>query len=437
MLRRLLPALVVAAALVAAAYTHSGDPVIETEALSHGPAECDSNGVSVGYEVAFVEDRSPRGYRVQTVTVEDIATECGGHEIAVGLYSGADPVARTNGTPVSGSTMTMPLRENPLAAVVDGVAVKIDEDILPPAPGVTPTPTRPVIPTPAPSQTGAPDTGRDHPKPRPIPGTRALRPDPAGSPLPATQCDPAVKLCGTTGNDHASISDGALDLGPGIDSIDISTGPATTEVDVDAGPGKDSLSLTVAAPAGSAQSIVIDAGAGADYITLAFGEVQLGATVKITIVASDGDDVISIPSSLPPGVTVRIVAGSGNDVVVARSQQSDSTPPVMLMWISGGYRIEGNRGSDSLSGGLGPDVITSGRGSDAVAGGKGADVLRGGRHGDVLRGSEGNDRIRGGRGHDVLYGGPGADRLGGGAAPDTCRGGAGRDSFRSCGVAAQ
>jgi Ca2+-binding RTX toxin-like protein len=442
MLRRLAPGLLIAAALLAAAYTRSDDRVLETETLSHGASDCDSDGVSVSYEVAFDEDQSPRGFRVQTVSVDGISADCEGHEIIVGLFDGPDTLARTWGTPISGPTMTLSLRRNPLVEPVDGVAVKIDEDFLPPV-DATPTPT-PTASDPSASPTPTPESSAtDGPgsEPGPVvdaspapkaPETPGVRPDPNGDPLPASECDPTAGLCGTTGDDSAFITDGSLASGPGSDTIAVVTGPSTTQVAVDAGPGNDSVELEINAPSGTAQTIVIDAGAGADEITLSFGQIELGATVEITIIAGAGDDVIRIPASLPPGATVRIVAGAGNDVVSASSDRQSSGGPVMFAWVSGGYRIEGNRGADVLSAGLGPDLITGGRGADVIAGRAGHDDLRGGTHGDVVRGQAGNDRLSGGRGADSLFGGRGEDRLFGGSSQDVCRGGSGDDSLRGC-----
>jgi len=437
MARRLLPGLLIAVALLAAAWTRSSDPVLQTRMLSHGATECDPDGVSVGYEVAFDSDSTPKGYRVQSVTVDGIHGDCAGHDIVVGLFAGADTIARSDGTPVAGSSMTLSLREHPLAASVDGVTLKIDEDILPPV-EPTPTPTSSsASPSPTPSpESSATETPGPEPVVEPSPGaivpTPPVVPDPNGSPLPTTECDPAIQLCGTTGDDHASITDGGLATGPGKDTIDVVTGPDTTQVDVQAGSGNDTIAVAINAPAGSTQSMTINAGEGADVISLDLSGIELGAIVDITILAAEGDDVIEIPSSLPPGVTVTIISGSGNDVVSASGPTQDFTAPLMFAWVSGGYIIEGNAGADVLRSGIGPDQVSGGRGADVIAGGPGHDDLRGGTHGDVIRGQSGNDRVRGGRGIDSLFGGTGDDRLFGGSSRDACRGGDGKDTLRAC-----
>jgi hypothetical protein len=409
MLRRLLPGLLVAALLMGAAYVRDHDPVLDPALMSHGAGACDPDGVTVGYAVTFRDDLSPKGYRVSEVRVHGISSDCIDHEIAVALTSGSDIVARSWGTTISSESMSLPLRSETLARLIDGVQVKIDDATLPPAPdpSVSPTPTE-AGPTPSVSPSAGESVPPATMNPAPPPSIPAMRRDPAGSPLPRSDCDPTLALCGTTGRDAASIHNGNVATGPGADTIAV-----TTDADTD--------------------HVEVHAGSGADVITLDFDDVEPGSAVHVEIDSGDGPDMIELAGSVPPGVSVRISAGAGNDVITAGGSTdvhpSDASSPEST-W--GGYGIDGMSGDDTLRGGLGPDVITGGSGADVIAGRAGADELFGGSHGDVLRGGAGNDHIDGGGSGDTLVGGSGDDELAGDRGKDACRSGSGAVIASSC-----
>jgi predicted extracellular nuclease/2',3'-cyclic-nucleotide 2'-phosphodiesterase (5'-nucleotidase family) len=104
-----------------------------------------------------------------------------------------------------------------------------------------------------------------------------------------------------------------------------------------------------------------------------------------------------------------------------------------------GRTINGDFGSNLLSGGPGNDRISGGSfgndqlngndGNDRLNGGFGNDVLSGGRGDDRLEGGFGNDRLDGAAGSDALDGGFGSDRLDGGTGNDKLTGFLGDDVF--------
>jgi Ca2+-binding RTX toxin-like protein len=88
--------------------------------------------------------------------------------------------------------------------------------------------------------------------------------------------------------------------------------------------------------------------------------------------------------------------------------------------------LDGENGSDKLTGTDRDDLINGnegndrlcGLGNDKLVGGFGDDLLEGGVGNDYLYGNEGNDRLRGGDGDDILIGGSGFNVLIGGEGGD-------------------
>ncbi len=111
-----------------------------------------------------------------------------------------------------------------------------------------------------------------------------------------------------------------------------------------------------------------------------------------------------------------------------------------------GANLYGDKGEDTLSGGIYSDYLSGGDDADTLIGGAGHDILDGGEGDDKIFGDEGNDIIIGGAGNDVLigsyvslrdgaldddiiYGGDGDDYLEGGNGNDYLDGGSGVDTF--------
>lgn len=102
----------------------------------------------------------------------------------------------------------------------------------------------------------------------------------------------------------------------------------------------------------------------------------------------------------------------GNDVILGRAGSD------ILFGGAGKDRLEGGSGNDQLEGGAGRDLLNGGAGNDRLSAGAGNDRLIGGAGNDRLLGGAGNDRLNGGTGRDTLDGGTGADILTGGAGAD-------------------
>jgi Ca2+-binding RTX toxin-like protein len=133
-----------------------------------------------------------------------------------------------------------------------------------------------------------------------------------------------------------------------------------------------------------------------------------------------------------------IYAGAGNDTISGGGR---------LYGDSGDDTLNGSSGKDTLVGGLGNDFIDAHAGKDTVIGGHGDDVLYGGSGSDTINGgigdddifgeeddddidgSSGNDTITGDGGVDLIRGGEGQDNIFGGADNDTIHGGRDDDAI--------
>ena len=115
------------------------------------------------------------------------------------------------------------------------------------------------------------------------------------------------------------------------------------------------------------------------------------------------------------------------------------------------YRLAGDDGNDTITGGRNDDYLYGGLGNDTLRGlagndhlygedgddtlegGAGNDTLGGGAGNDTLEGGAGDDELKGGVGNDTLIGGPGRNKLNGGAGENTYIGGVGVDEIDSSG----
>lgn len=131
-----------------------------------------------------------------------------------------------------------------------------------------------------------------------------------------------------------------------------------------------------------------------------------------------GNDFIFLddgPESEYPGFGSEFEAawgGNGNDFI-----RNDS----------GGAKLYGELGNDTLLGGFGREKAWGGDGDDVIRLSGGNDRAHGGKGRDYINGGDGNDVIRGGFQNDILIGGSGQDQLFGSLGRDVLRGGGDQD----------
>jgi len=134
-----------------------------------------------------------------------------------------------------------------------------------------------------------------------------------------------------------------------------------------------------------------------------------------------GDDYLN--ASLVEGDAV-LLGGPGRDMLVGGSGDQRATP-------TGGARMYGGTGPDTLVGTFIDDHLFGGDGADLLRGLGGKDVEYGGAGPDVLAGHQGADELHGGPAADTLYGHRGNDALFGGTGVDANYGSFGSDLCRS------
>jgi Ca2+-binding RTX toxin-like protein len=123
---------------------------------------------------------------------------------------------------------------------------------------------------------------------------------------------------------------------------------------------------------------------------------------------NDADETVTT-FTLADVKSIVINAGAGNDHV---SLGGTRKAPLSIA-----AEINGGDGNDNLRGGAGNDSINGGAGNDHIDGGAGNDNLGGGDGNDKIVGGLGDDTFTGGNGNDVLLAadGGGKDVLDGGA----------------------
>ena len=146
------------------------------------------------------------------------------------------------------------------------------------------------------------------------------------------------------------------------------------------------------------------------------------AAVESLSSLTENDLLIAAP---PPGSANGVVmyAGAGDDTVTGTTYGDD---------IYGGNQndiLNGLDGTDYLYGESGNDSLFGGNSFDNLFGGLQNDVLFGGNQADRIAGDDGTDRLFGGAGGDYMAGGTGRDQLNGEAGSDDLKGGAGADRF--------
>jgi len=197
-----------------------------------------------------------------------------------------------------------------------------------------------------------------------------------------------------------------------------------------------------------ADLVIIEAGSGADIITLStaadttdldddgstsdilMNVVWSGiATFKIlnafrtnndavTVDGKGGADVINASAVGTDIAAVTLIGGAGNDILTG-------TPFSDV--------LDGGANDDTLTGNAGNDLLDAGEGDNFLYGGLGNDRLIAGAGIDRLEGGDGIDYLSAGGGNDTLLGGIGDDTLDGGLGDDTYTGGLGTDIFHDAG----
>ncbi|GAB2617921.1 hypothetical protein Aab01nite_31470 [Paractinoplanes abujensis] len=209
-----------------------------------------------------------------------------------------------------------------------------------------------------------------------------------------------------------------LNTGPGDDKVSVSVDPRTGEQIVTVN------GETVTFPPG--YTVTIRAGEGNDTV-----DVTPGTRVNLTLLGGEGDDTLRGGDG-----TDRILGLDGRDTIEGRGGEDlitagasrdhlpgeDQTKPVV-------EQIDGGAGNDRLYGGSGHNRITGGNGNDLIEGGAGQDTLDGGDDNDTVRGGSGTDNVFGRGGADTLDGGDDRDYVDGGAGDDTLTGGLGDDTL--------
>jgi hypothetical protein len=85
-------------------------------------ASCDTDGVTTGYTVSY---DAATGYKVDEVTVSNIAVGCIGDKLNVELLTGITSTSLTE-VPIAGASETLTVTGGPAAADVDGIHVAIN-----------------------------------------------------------------------------------------------------------------------------------------------------------------------------------------------------------------------------------------------------------------------------------------------------------------------
>ncbi len=189
--------------------------------------------------------------------------------------------------------------------------------------------------------------------------------------------------------------------------------------------GTDLFIVNNVASAQVASQVVLNGGDGNDILTAL--NASLGK-IRLEMNGNNGSDTIT-------GSLGNDVLTGGNDVdVINGSSGNDS-----ILGLDGDDLLNGGLGNDTIDGGNGADFLTGQEGDDNLRGGNDADTLKGfagndtlsGDNGDdFLEGAEGNDSVLGGLGRDVISGGDGNDSLDGGQHNDTINGNVGNDLIR-------
>jgi Ca2+-binding RTX toxin-like protein len=189
-------------------------------------------------------------------------------------------------------------------------------------------------------------------------------------------------------------------------------------------------SITVSAPSGSVEKLVVDLTGGA------FGPGAAAESdtpeIEITTALGDAADLIVVNSGSAAD-TIRIgTTGIALNADADRDLTYSPTPNQVEVFGGGGVNLlsaAGGSGTGSVFGGKA--ILRAGDSGDVLFGGNGNDELYGGLGNDTLEGRNGNDLLLGGAGNDALKGGDGDDDMTGGSGADEFSGSSGTDVMRA------
>lgn len=157
------------------------------------------------------------------------------------------------------------------------------------------------------------------------------------------------------------------------------------------------------------------------------------------IVAGAGGQVIDLTTDRFGYGNVKILGGSGDDVLMSSSGADYVNGANGKDYVWGGSgndeavggagndRVFGADGDDVARGGQDNDQVSGGEGNDTVYGDTGDDVARGDNGNDTVMGNDGNDQVFGDKGNDTVYGDKGDDTVSGGDGDDVVYGNTGND----------
>ncbi|MGL5080989.1 MAG: calcium-binding protein [Microcoleaceae cyanobacterium] len=138
---------------------------------------------------------------------------------------------------------------------------------------------------------------------------------------------------------------------------------------------------------------------------------------------SEGNDQIFLTSG--QGANAEILLLNGDDVL----QSPNINDRLVVNGNAGSDTVTGGFNTDTLFGGTGPDRLFANSGADQLFGNIDRDTVEGGFNGDTLYGGRDDDDLFGDEGNDLMFGDLGNDLLDGDADRDDLFGGLGNDTF--------
>ncbi|MDB5334442.1 MAG: hypothetical protein JWN70_61 [Planctomycetaceae bacterium] len=163
---------------------------------------------------------------------------------------------------------------------------------------------------------------------------------------------------------------------------------------------------------GSSPQVNFDSGSGQLTITLPVQtDIELGSVGTQVELRIQGV-VYSTLKVAASAITGIVIQGSSGADRIDLSRVSAATGYIHAGGVN--VTVNGNAGSDNITGSEFPDHINGNDGQDVLDGRGGADIITGGLGDDFLYGGEGDDTLDGQTGANLLDGGPGNNTLSGG-----------------------
>ncbi|MFO1006479.1 MAG: cadherin domain-containing protein, partial [Planctomycetaceae bacterium] len=226
-----------------------------------------------------------------------------------------------------------------------------------------------------------------------------------------------LTVYGTSRNDTITIrsSSGFIRIDAnGSQSLTTIPASSTPQINVNGGDGNDTITIDSSVNAtiptflyGEGGNDTLTGGLGSDRLFGGIGNDLLnGKAGADSLNGEDGDDSLMIDN-----LDTSVIGGIGNDKVTV----SGATGPISLNLTTS--QIETVSASTSIFNNL--FDATGATWSVNITGGSGNDTLIGGDLNDTLTGGAGNDSLSGGSGNDTLTGGLGADAFDGGEGNDS------------------